>query len=161
MVTIIQLLDGKTVSLDEFLTWSVHKQRMNTVPISAETREKISAANKGRVAWNKGIPLSDKTKAKLSAAKLGKTKTIPVSDETKAKLSAAMLGKERKPFTDATKAKIAAAKCKPVTTPNGTFPSITAAAAGYKVRGNVIQYRMKKYPNQYYFVARPSTSKED
>lgn len=150
----IKLLNGNTVSLDEFVTWSVHKQRMNTVPVSSATRTKISAANKGKNIWSKGRngkPHSDETKAKIGAVHKGKL----VSDETRAKLSAAMVGKSF-PKSDATKAKIAAAKCKPVTTPNGTFPSITAAAADYKVRGNVIQYRMKKYPHEYYFVARPS-----
>ena len=156
---LVTLTNGKSVTLDELLTWSSHKQRMNIVSISPETRARISAANKGKNTWSKGRSgklHSDETKAKIGAIHKGKI----VSEETRAKLSAAMTGKSS-PKSDATKAKMAAAKCKPVTTPNGTFPSITGAAADYKVRGNVIQYRMKKYPNQYYFVARPSTSKED
>lgn len=151
---LITVANGKTVTLDEFLTWSVHKQRMNIVSVSAETRARISAANKGKNTWSKGRngkPHSDETKAKIGVIHKGKM----VSEETRAKLSAAMTGKSL-PKSNATKAKIAAAKCKPITTPNGTFPSITAAAADYNVRGNVIQYRMKKYPNEYYFVARSS-----
>jgi len=153
-IDLVALTNGKTVTLDELLTWSTHKQRMNIVSISDETRARISAANKGKNTWSKGRngkPHSDETKAKIGAVHKGKL----VSDETRAKLSAAMVGKSF-PKSDATKAKIAAAKCKPVTTPNGVFPSIKAAAADYRVRGNVIQYRMKKYPHEYYFVARPS-----
>ena len=154
---LVTLTNGKTVTLDELITWSTHKQRMNIVSISEETRARISSANKGKNTWSKGRngkPHSDQTKAKIGAVHRGKI----VSEETRAKLSAAMTGKSL-PKSDATKAKIATAKCKPVVTPNGNFPSIKAAAAGYNVKGNVIQYRMKKYPTEYYFVARPS--KED
>lgn len=53
-----------------------------------ESKKKISEAKKGRAGWNKGIPLSDEHKAKLSAAKIGKR----ASDETRAKLSEARRG---------------------------------------------------------------------
>lgn len=39
--------------------------------VSDETRKKISDANVGKVAWNTGLSMSDKTKAKLSASKTG------------------------------------------------------------------------------------------
>ena len=66
---------------------------------SDEHKAKLSAALKGK----KRNPLSDETRAKLSAAKQGK----PRSDETKAKISAALKGKT---CSDETKAKMSAAK---------------------------------------------------
>jgi hypothetical protein len=37
-------------------------------------KEKISAANKGRVAWNKGVPRTEDEKAKMSATRKAKAK---------------------------------------------------------------------------------------
>lgn len=51
--------------------------------VSAETGARISASNLGRRAWNKGIPPSEETRAKLRVANLGK----PATDETKARMS--------------------------------------------------------------------------
>lgn len=63
-----------------------------TGKMSEETRQKISAANKGRVSPNKGKPMSDEQKKKLSESKIGKT-TGPRSEETKKKISEANKGK--------------------------------------------------------------------
>lgn len=41
--------------------------------ITAEWRERISNSMKGKQAWNKGIPHSDETRQKISAAKKGKS----------------------------------------------------------------------------------------
>jgi hypothetical protein len=61
-----------------------------------EAREKM----KGRPAWNKGQPLSDETKAKLSAAKKGQPGTFLGrlhTPESRAKISAAKKGKPLTP----------------------------------------------------------------
>ena len=68
---------------------------------SAETRRKISEANKGHKAPNKGVPCSPETKAKLS--EIAKARTGPSarsrfqvghrhSPETRAKIAAAGIG---------------------------------------------------------------------
>ena len=56
--------------------------------VSAETKAKLSAANKGKL-------MSDEAKAKMSKAKKG------MSDETRAKMSAAAKGKKLSPETRA------------------------------------------------------------
>lgn len=72
-------------------------------PISEETRAKLSAAKKGRPSPNLGRVTSDETRAKQSAAKLGKTspkKGRPGkrhSLETRAKMSATRKGKSSCP----------------------------------------------------------------
>lgn len=58
----------------------------------------------GLTPWNKGVPMSDETKAKLSAAKKG----IKFSDETRAKMSASRIGKTPYKMTEEVKAKISA-----------------------------------------------------
>lgn len=59
---------------------------------------------KGFTPWNKGIPMSDESKAKVSAAKKG----AKLSDETRAKMSASRMGKIPYKMTDEIKAKISA-----------------------------------------------------
>jgi hypothetical protein len=67
---------------------------------TAETRAKMSATNKGRIPWNKGVeahnkgaPMSDEQKHKLSLAHKGKTFT----DEHRANTSTAKMGKKTGP----------------------------------------------------------------
>lgn len=55
-----------------------------------------SGRKKGSIPWNKGIPMSDSSKEKLSKAKLGQkawNKGKPMSDETKKKLSLVRKGR--------------------------------------------------------------------
>ena len=66
------------------------------VPKTAEHREKLAAANRGK-------KISDETKAKMSAAQKGRI----VSEETRAKMRAASLGK---PKSEAARAAMSAAK---------------------------------------------------
>ena len=57
---------------------------------SDETKQKISESNKGREAWNKGLPLSDETKQKISESNKGKVsywKDKNLCEETKQKIS--------------------------------------------------------------------------
>lgn len=56
---------------------------------SEETRKKISEANKGNTAWNKGKTHTKETKKKISESHKGKC----ISEETKKKLSEAHKGK--------------------------------------------------------------------
>lgn len=78
---------------------------IKSTPVSAETRLKLSLFQKSRVR----APLSDETKAKMSAAKIGKKK----SDETRARMSKASEGKpgtrNGATHTDEAKAKISEA----------------------------------------------------
>ena len=60
--------------------------------MSIETRQKISIANKGRVSPNKGKPMSDEQKKRISETKTGKL-TGPRSEDTKRKISVANKGK--------------------------------------------------------------------
>lgn len=89
---------------------------------SAETRAKISAAGRGRVASAetrakrsaslKGRVFTDEHRARISAAakwRPGNRKGIIVSDETRAKLSAAATGRKYGPQSAETKAKASAA----------------------------------------------------
>lgn len=76
--------------------------------LSEETKRKISEANKGRPAWNKGKigvntglqkgkkhkPFSEETKKRMSEAQKGKIK----SEEHKRKIAETMVGKKRGPY---------------------------------------------------------------
>lgn len=88
--------------------------------VSEEARKRIGDAHKGKPSWNKGIPMSEETKRKLSESKKGQRhfghkhseetkhkiseshkgrsnycKGIPKSEEHKRKLSEARKGKHR------------------------------------------------------------------
>lgn len=67
--------------------------------ISEETRKKISKANKGRPAHNKGKKLSEETRKKMSEARKGH----PTSEETRNKISIAAKGRKQ---TNETKEKL-------------------------------------------------------
>lgn len=54
-------------------------------------RQSISAATKGRIAHNKGVPRTDETKIKLSKSHTGKT----LSDDHKKSISDSLKGRER------------------------------------------------------------------
>lgn len=60
--------------------------------ISDETRKKISESHKGMLSPNKGKPMSEEQKQKISKAKTGKSNG-PRSEETKRKISEANKGK--------------------------------------------------------------------
>lgn len=68
-----------------------------------EVRKKISEKCRGREAPNKGLPMSDEQKAKISAALQGNV----ISEQTRQKLRNARLGVSR---SDATKQKMSAAR---------------------------------------------------
>lgn len=86
-------------------------------PVSEETRKKLSSANKGKIAWNKGIlgatpgnrnPRSESIKRKISESLAGKKLSLetrkkissantghPVSEVTRKKISESNRGKKR------------------------------------------------------------------
>ena len=94
-----------------------HKQFRNSNPHSAETRQKMSDARKGKTRSaetkqkmsdaGKGKTLSAETKQKMSD--VGKNRP-PISAETRQKLSDAKKGKTRKPHSAETRQKISDAK---------------------------------------------------
>lgn len=57
--------------------------------MSPASKEKLSAANKGKVAWNKGLPLSEETRKKIGDANRGRKQ----SEEAKEKNRNAQLGR--------------------------------------------------------------------
>lgn len=81
---------------------------------SEETRAKMSAAKKGRPAYNKGQKMSEEQKAKISANHAdctGKRNSFygkHHSEEARARMSAAKKGKSHKPRSQETRAKISA-----------------------------------------------------
>jgi NUMOD3 motif len=64
---------------------------------------KISESRKGTPAWNKGVPVSEEQKKKLSTAKTGIKLKIPRSEEYRKNISLRQIGKKRKPHTEQTK----------------------------------------------------------
>lgn len=76
---------NKTSFVKGFTPWN------KGVPMDDETKAKVSAAKMGVSSWNKGKPMSEEAKAKVSAAKKGK---LPSSDAVE-RLAAANRGKKR------------------------------------------------------------------
>lgn len=78
---------NKTSFADGFTPWN------KGVPMDDETKAKVSESRKGKAAWNKGLAWSDEVKAKVSATKKGKM-PFPGAVE---RLAAANRGKKRPP----------------------------------------------------------------
>ena len=154
----------------------------------AETRAKISAANKGKT-------FSAETRAKLSAANKGKTHSAETrakrravyknrTPEQRAKIRAKMAAvyknrtpkqlaeisakmaaahKNRTPEQRAKiNAKISAAKRRhiierPVMTPYGAYPSITAIAQAANRMNATVKTWIKKYPKHYYYLPKDAS----
>ena len=74
--------------------------------MSEETKRKLSESLKGRIVWNKGIPMSEETKRKLSEINKGRVppnKGKHHSEESKKKMSESHKGKH---LSDETKKKL-------------------------------------------------------
>jgi predicted GIY-YIG superfamily endonuclease len=103
----ILLISDKTYCLDiekklrpeKMIGWNLEAGGGN--PPSLKNKSSFS---KGFVPWNKGLPMSDETKAKVSASKKG----AKLSVETRAKMTASRLGKAPYQMTDEVRAKISA-----------------------------------------------------
>ena len=63
---------------------------------SDETKAKLSAAKMGKPAWNRGLKFSDESRAKMSASHKGNNSCLGrvLSDETKAKIGAKSVGRK-------------------------------------------------------------------
>lgn len=83
-------LNNALSNLDYSMTKSIHSMIHGlNKQVSEETRQKLSSAQKGRSAWNKGKTLSEEHKRKISEAEKGR-KRAPLSDEVKKKISNAL-----------------------------------------------------------------------
>lgn len=87
------------------------------IPMTLESRSKLSQSKLGIPSWNKGVAMSEASKAKLSASLKGRVspwKGKHLSEETKARISLGKKGKKIWPngrsFTEETKAKISTTK---------------------------------------------------
>ena len=97
--------------------YNIHRECVSSrkgVLASEQTKLKMSLANKGQVAWNKGNTgkkgksgffMSEETKRKLSEMRLGKPHG-PMSEEHKRKISCSLMGRKRKPRSEDIKRKI-------------------------------------------------------
>jgi NUMOD3 motif-containing protein len=70
--------------------WASGAYTCHNKPLTDEHKAKLSAAGKGRPAWNKGISHSEESKAKISASTKGK----PKSPETRARIAIAAQKRE-------------------------------------------------------------------
>ena len=115
---------------------------------SEESRAKISAANMGRPSWNTGRQHTEEHVSKVRQALTGITR----SDEFRAKVSAGATGHV---VTQATRNKIQAklwANARSVMTPHGVFPSTGAVAQAAGVTTTTVRRWMQQYPKHYYYV---------
>ena len=149
---------------------AAHKNR---TPASAETRAKISAANKGRIISaeknaKRSATLKNKTpeqraeiNAKIRAAALARYKNPAQMAEIRAKRSATL--KARTPEQRAeTLAKLRATRhllgiSRRVMTPYGVYPSITAVAQAANRITQTVRSWMKKYPKHYYYLPKDAS----
>ena len=69
----ISVLEART--LERQLIKEHHKTLTNytCMPVSEETKKKISLGLKGQISWNKGLKFSEESKKKMSASRKGKT----------------------------------------------------------------------------------------
>lgn len=123
---------------------SARSKESNSRP---EVKAKLSAANKGRIKseeelnkMRKPKNLSDEQRANYSAkAKLREEQKrlngYRMSDEAKKRISAAVLS-----------------RVKAVMTPEGMFNSTKDAGRHFGVGAPTINYRISKYPKEYYYI---------
>ena len=84
------------ITKEELIALNMYYNRPAEELIFLTTKEHNSLHHKGKVAWNKGKPLSEETKRKMSAALKGRpawNKEKHHSDESKAKVSKANKGR--------------------------------------------------------------------
>jgi len=109
-----------------------------------KARDKIRIASTGRTH-------SNETRVKLSNYHKGKV----VSTETRAKISIARKGKKQNSETISKRSKAMKNKGnKIIVTPDGIFLSRTLASEHYNISGAAINYRVKTYPKEYYYISR-------
>ena len=114
---------------------AIHKGKI----VSAETRAKLSAAHKNRTPEQRA-KIRAKTSAGLRAAY--EAKTPEQRAKRNAKISAAKRGHTIK---------------RPVMTPYGAYPSITAVAKAANRTGQTVKIWIKKYPKHYYYLPKDAS----
>jgi len=116
---------------------------------SEETKQKIGKANKGRTAYNKGVPMSEEQKAKIRATKAANPTKLTAeqkakisarqtgtkrSEETKDRIRAALKGKPKGPMSEEEKLKRSLANLgKPK--PKGMGEKLKSTIAAQKAAG--------------------------
>ena len=100
--------------------------------LSAEARAKLSAAKTGRTIG----PMSAETRAKIGAANRGKIRDLPVVRPPDIGL------------------RISLGKAQPIATPLGHFRRAREAAQAHDIDVVTIYRRILKYPNQYYYTTK-------
>lgn len=119
--------------------------------------------NTYRLGPNAGKKMSAESREKMRQAKLGQSRAGH-TQETKLKMSKSHQGKLH---SEQTRAKMSQARqgratwnkgisnpsaYKPVMTPYGLFASRNLAALALGVNGATINYRIRKFPEQYYYI---------
>jgi len=148
-MTMIKLANGSQVTIDEFLTWSAHKQYSTNQSVATRNKRtnslKAHWANNVKAPTRLGAKHTAETLEKMRLAHLGK----PKSAEHKAKLSAAGLGRKDSAETCA---KRSASLSTPVMTPHGLFPSVRAVVEASGAHSRKVRWWMEKYPEHYYYI---------
>lgn len=96
MPDMIKLKNGREVTVDEFYSWSAHRQTMNLKGFSDEAIAKMSASRTGKPQNPERIAKQKETWARKKTDGTNKRKA-PVSAETRAKIAAANIGKTSTP----------------------------------------------------------------
>lgn len=153
----VTLANGKSVSFDEFLTWSHQKQSNSLMPRRnfGKRRDGFAEEQSARIkdwwdarlkngpviAANRGVPHSEETKRKIGLKSKERMAGVAKSDDHRLAMSEA--GKA---------AWVRRRGWSKLVTPAGTFESVKAAAAGVGVMEPTLRKRLKQMPNQYYTV---------
>jgi hypothetical protein len=157
MTDTVTLANGKTVSLDEFLTWNFQKQSNNLMPrrTFGKRRDGFAEEQSARIkdwwderrkngpviAVNRGVPHSEETKRKIGLKTKERMAGVAKSDDHRLAMSEA--GKA---------AWVKRRGWSKLVTPAGTFESVKAAAAGVGVIEQTLRKRLRDMPGQYYTV---------
>lgn len=93
----LEINDGNEITADELIAKNLYFHRPASELIFMTPSEHQSLHHKGKTAWNKGIPMSDEAKKKLSASSKGrkswnKGKKGIYSEESRRKMSEAHKG---------------------------------------------------------------------
>ena len=107
---------------------------------------KISQSRKGQESNHKGKERSFKGKARINKS------VHSHSQETKTLISNKKLGKPSHRKGAVTPKEVIEKLCKKIQTPDGIFKSRNEAAAFYNIKPATLSFRLKKYPDQYFYI---------
>lgn len=106
---------GKALTTEQRLRMSERMFGKKLGPHTPEQNARKSARQKGKPAWNLGIPQTEESKKKRSVALSGRVKP-PMTEEQKAKISASLKGRKQSPEHGAKKSKNMKGKKQPILT---------------------------------------------